>query len=429
MISIDLIKNDPERVERAIEKRGMKIDFSNLLKMDSERRTILSEVDELKAKRNNESAKVPMLKKEGKDCSAIFAEMKELGEKIEELDGKVAELETKIFEFLAPIPNLVDEDVVAGGKEANVELRSFGKKPEFSFTPRSHIDLCKINGFIDYERGAKIAGNGSWVYTGEGAELEWAILNFFVSEHLADGYKFMLPPHMLGYECGFVAGQFPKFDGEVYWLDEKSKTGRFLLPTAETPLANLYRGEIIPEDQLPIKMFAYTPCYRREAGSYRSEERGMIRGHQFNKVEMFQITSPNGSDEAFNELVGKAENLVKKLGLHFRTSKLAAEDVSATMARTYDVEIWIPSMGIYKEVSSASNARDYQARRGNIRFRNNETKKTEFVHTLNASGLATSRLFPAILEQYQNEDGTITVPEVLRPFMRGKTIIGKGVNG
>ena len=428
MISIDLIKTDPERVTRAIEKRGMKIDFSPLLEFDKERRENLVKVDELKAKRNSESAKVPMLKKEGKDCSAIFAEMKELGEEISKLDEKVSELENKIFEFLAPIPNLVDEDIIAGGKEANQELREFGKKPEFPFEPLSHIDICKINGFIDYERGAKIAGNGSWVYTGEGAELEWAILNYFISEHLADGYRFMLPPHMLNYECGFVAGQFPKFDGEVYWLDEKSKTSRFLLPTAETPLANLYRGEIIPQEQLPIKMFAYTPCYRREAGSYRAEERGMIRGHQFNKVEMFQITTKDGSDKAFDELVAKAENLVKKLGLHFRTSKLAAEDVSATMARTYDIEIWIPSMGIYKEVSSASNARDYQARRGNIRYRDSETKKTEYVHTLNASGLATSRLFPAILEQYQNEDGTVRVPEVLQPFMHGKKVIGKGKN-
>ena len=429
MISIDLIKNEPQKVQTAIEKRGIKVDFAPLLQLDKERREVLAKVDELKAKRNAESARVPALKKAGQDCSSIFAEMKALGEEISVLDDKVNEIETKIFEFLAPIPNLVDEDIVAGGKEANEELRLFGEKPNFAFKARSHIDLCKINGLIDYERGAKIAGNGSWVYTGEGAELEWALLNFFVSEHLADGYQFTLPPHMLGYECGFVAGQFPKFDEEVYWLDEKSKTSRFLLPTAETPLASLYRGEIIPEDKLPIKMFAYTPCYRREAGSYRAEERGMIRGHQFNKVEMFQITTPKDSDKAFDELIFKAENIVKKLGLHFRTSKLAAADVSATMARTYDVEIWIPSMGIYKEVSSASNARDYQARRGNIRYRNNETKKTEYVNTLNASGLATSRLFPAILEQYQNEDGTIRVPEVLQPFMRGKTVIGKGING
>lgn len=425
MISIDLIKNETEKVVKAIEKRGMKIDFNPLFDLDKERREILNKVDALKAKRNAESAKVPMLKKEGKDCTSIFEEMKKLGEEISVLDEKLNLIEEQIFNFLAPIPNLVDEDIIAGGKEANVELRSFGEKTKFDFKPLSHIELCKINDFIDYERGAKIAGNGSWVYKGEGAELEWALLNYFISQHLSDGYQFILPPHMLGYECGFVAGQFPKFDGEVYWLDEKSKTSRFLLPTAETPLANLYRNEIIPQQNLPIKMFAYTPCYRREAGSYRAEERGMIRGHQFNKVEMFQITAPEDSDKAFDELVYKAEKLVKDLGLHFRTTKLAAEDVSATMARTYDIEIWIPSMGIYKEVSSASNARDYQARRGNIKYRNSENKKAEFVHTLNASGLATSRLFPALIEQYQNADGTINVPEVLQPFMRGKKVIGK----
>ncbi len=353
--------------------------------------------------------------------------MKKIGEEVKNIEEKLAKIEEEIFNFLAPLPNIVDEDIVAGGKEKNKEIRVFGEKKTFNFKPLSHIDLCKINNFIDYERGVKIGGNGNWIYTGEGAELEWALLNFFISDHLSDGYQFILPPHMLGYECGYVAGQFPKFDEEVYWIDQKSKDSRFLLPTAETSLANMYRNEIIPEEKLPIKMFAYTPCYRREAGSYRSEERGMIRGHQFNKVEMFQITKPENSDTAFNELLSKAENLVKKLGLHFRISKLAAEDVSASMARTYDIEVWIPSLGIYKEVSSVSNARDYQARRGNIRFRNNETKKTEFTHTLNASGLATSRIFPSLLEHYQNEDGTIRVPEVLIPFMRGKTVIGIGV--
>ncbi len=428
MISLDLIKNNPEKVVTALKKRAIEFDLSKFYDLDKKRKELLYQADELKKIRNEESSKVPQLKKQGIDCSEIINNMKEIGDKISQLDKEIEIIEKNIFDLISPLPNLVDEDIVAGGKEANTEIRKFGEKPNFNFTPLSHIDLCKINNFIDYERGAKISGNGSWIYTGEGAELEWALLNFFISEHLADGYNFILPPHMLGYECGFVAGQFPKFDDEVYWLDEKSQTSKFLLPTAETPLANIYRNEILSEEILPIKMFAYTPCYRREAGSYRSEERGMIRGHQFNKVEMFQITKPEDSDKAFEELVNKAENLVKKLGLHFRTTKLAAQDVSATMARTYDVEIWIPSMEIYKEISSASNARDYQARRGNIKYRDSKTKKAEYVNTLNASGLATSRLFPALLEQYQNEDGTINVPEVLQPFMRGKTIIGKGKN-
>ena len=270
---------------------------------------------------------------------------------------------------------------------------------------------------IDYERGAKLAGAGSWVYRGWGARLEWALLNFFIEEHIVDGYEFVLPPHMLNYECGYTAGQFPKFGAEVYKIaNPTSEVAKFMLPTAETALVNLHRDEILTLDELPRKYIAYTPCYRREAGSYRSEERGMIRGHQFNKVEMVQYTTEEGSDAAFEELVGKAERLVKKLGLHHRVSKLAAGDVSFSMARTYDIEVWIPSMGIYKEVSSASNAHDYQARRGNIRYRG-EDKKLHFAHTLNASGLATSRVIPAIVEQYQNADGSVTVPEVLRKYL------------
>ncbi len=250
-----------------------------------------------------------------------------------------------------------------------------------------------------------------------GARLEWALLNFFIEEHLRDGYELVLPPHMLNYECGYTSGQFPKFLDEVYWIQNPTGADRkFLLPTAETALVSLHRDEILSADELPKKYIAYTPCYRREAGSYRSEERGMIRGHQFNKVEMVQYTKPEDSDRAFDELVGKAERLVRELGLHYRLSRLAAGDCSFSMARTYDIEVWIPSMGIYKEVSSASNARDYQARRGNIRYRA-EDGRPRYVHTLNASGLATSRVFPAIVEQCQNADGSVTVPEVLRKYV------------
>lgn len=310
-----------------------------------------------------------------------------------------------------------DEDLVAGGKENNAVIKLSGKKPEFGFEPKNHVDLCTKLNLIDYDRGVKLSGGGFWLYRGKGAVLEWALLNFFVNEHLADGYEFILPPHQLGYNCGLGSGQFPKFLDEVYWLEGEDKTkNRFMLPTAETALVNMYSGEIIPESALPMKFFAYTPCYRKEAGSYRAEERGMIRGHQFNKVEMVQITSPEQSEAAFEELVNKAASLVEKLGLHFRISKLAAGDCSASMARTYDIEIWIPSMGIYKEVSSVSNAKDYQARRNNTKYRVAETGKTAYVHTLNGSGLATSRVVPAIVEQYQNEDGSVTVPEVLRKY-------------
>ena len=349
--------------------------------------------------------------------------MKELSARIKEEDAALTALEEKQKELLLCLPNLPDPDLESGGKENNKPVRVFGEQPQFDFPLKNHVELCESLGLIDYERGAKIAGNGSWIYRGLGARMEWALLNFFVNEHLNDGYELILPPHMLGYECGYVAGQFPKFEDEVYWIQNPTSSDRrFMLPTAETALVNLHRGEILTEADLPRKYIAYTPCYRREAGSYRAEERGMIRGHQFNKVEMVQYTAPEASDEAFAELVGKAERLVQELGLHYRLSKLAAGDCSFSMARTYDIEVWIPSMGIYKEVSSASNARDYQARRGNVKVRGADGK-LRLAHTLNASGLATSRVMPAIVEQYQNADGSVTVPEVLRPYMGGVEVI------
>ncbi len=425
MISIDLIKNDTEYVIKALEKKGCTADFTEVLTLDTNRRKLIQEVENLKSQKNKVSSQIPALKKEGKDTTAIFEEMKTLGNKVEELDNKVAEIDNKIWNILSVLPNLPDDDLLGGGKENNKVLRQVNKKPEFNFKPKSHYDLCVDLGLIDYDRGVKLAGNGCWIYRGVGAMLEWALLNYFIEQHIKDGYEFILPPHMLNYDCGYGAGQFPKFSDEVYWIDNKDEKSKFLLPTAETALVNLYKGEIIPQEKLPMKFFAYTPCYRREAGSYRQEERGMIRGHQFNKVEMVQITTPEQSANAFEELVGKAEQLVKDLGLHYQVSKLAAGDCSASMKRTYDIEIWIPSMEIYKEVSSASNAGDYQARRNNTKFRNKETKKTEYVHTLNASGLATSRLIPAIVEQCQNEDGSITIPEPLRKFMGGMQVIKK----
>lgn len=425
MLSIELIKNETQKVKDLLEKKGCKVDFSEVLTYDEERRKTIQQVEELKAKKNKVSSMIPQYKKEGKDTSSIFEDMKLLGSKIEELDKTVEDYDKKIKDFIVVLPNLPDEDLLPGGKENNKVIRTGNKKPEFSFKIKNHVDLCTELNLIDYDRGVKLAGNGAWIYRGVGARLEWALLNYFIDEHLNDGYEFILPPHMLNYDCGFGAGQFPKFSDEVYWIDKKDEKSKFLLPTAETALVNMYKGEIIPESNLPMKFFAYTPCYRREAGSYRQEERGMIRGHQFNKIEMVQYTTPENSSKAFEELVSKAENLVKKLGLHYQVSKLAAGDCSASMRRTYDIEVWIPSMGIYKEVSSASNAGDYQARRNNTKYRKNDTKKTEYVHTLNASGLATSRLLPAIVEQFQNEDGSVTIPEILRKYMGGMTVIKK----
>ncbi|MBR6737240.1 MAG: serine--tRNA ligase [Clostridia bacterium] len=425
MLDIKLILENPEYVKASLKKKGYDVDFSEVIALDEKRRALQKEIDSLKAERNKVSAQIPMLKKQGQDVQPIFTAMRELGDKIANGDAEMNKLSQEVFEFLAVLPNMPDDDLKAGEKEANEVVKVYGKMPKFNFKIQNHVDLCVKNGLIDYERGVKLAGNGFWAYRGDGARLEWALLNFFISEHLSDGYEFILPPHQLSYNCGFGAGQFPKFSDEVYWLDvdEDRKKNRFMLPTAETALVNLYAGEIVEEDKLPFKFFAYTPCYRKEAGSARAEERGMIRGHQFNKVEMVQYTTPEQSDKAFEELVNKACSLMDKLGLHFRLSKLAAGDCSASMARTYDVEVWIPSMGIFKEVSSVSNARDYQARRNNTKYRNKETGKPQYLHTLNGSGLATSRVFPALIEQYQNEDGSITVPEVLRPFMNGQTVI------
>lgn len=418
MIDINLIRENPEKVKASLKKKMWDTDFTELLNWDKQRKGIMVLVEANKAEINRLSSLVPIKKKNNEDVSEIFAKVKSINGNNKENEEKLKELETKIYNFLAELPNIPDDDLLPGEKENNKPIRYFKEKPVFNFKMKDHVELATSLGLVDYDRGAKIAGRGSWVYTNLGARLEWALLNFFISEHLKDGYTFILPPHLLNYESGFVAGQFPKFKEDVFWL-ENTEPKRFLLPTAETALVNLHRNEILNEDDLPKKYFAYTPCYRKEAGSYRSEERGMIRGYQFDKVEMVQYTKPEDSDKAFEELVNKACSLVEKLGLHFRVSKLAAGDISHSMARTYDIEVYLPSIDIYKEVSSASNARDYQARRGMIRYKDKQSGKNRYVHTLNASGLATSRIFPAILEQYQQEDGSVLVPEVLQPFMGG----------
>jgi len=424
MIDLNLIRGNPDKVKEALAKKLYEVDFTELLEWDNKRRKLIFETDNLKSKKNKVSAQIPILKKQGSDVQPIMDEMKQISEEIKKNDAEISELDTKIFDFVAALPNLPDDDVVAGGKENNKVVSTFGSKPEFDFEPKNHVDLAESLDLIDYKRGAKIGGSGFWLYTRTGAMLEWALLNYFMEEHMKDGYEFIIPPHILTYQCGFTAGQFPKFKDDVFQIKGQEGKGyeQFLLPTAETALVNLHRDEILEESELPRKYFAYTPCYRKEAGSYRAEERGMVRGHQFNKVEMVQYTLPEESDKALEELVAKAERLVKGLGLHYRVTKLAAADCSASMAKTYDIEVWIPSMNEYKEVSSASNARDYQARRGNMKFRRNETKKTEYLHTLNASGLATSRIFPAILEQFQQKDGSVVVPEVLRKWV-GKDVI------
>ena len=419
MLDIKYIKENPDEVIARLAKKGKdaKEEIGKILELDAQRRALIGETEALKAEQNKLSKMVPQYKKEGKDPAELFAKVKASKERTAQIDKELKEVEIQFTSYMLGLPNLPDNDLKEGGKENNEPLYYYGEPRKFDFEPKNHVDLCTNLGLIDYDRGTKLSGSGFWVYRGMGARLEWALLNYFIDTHLNDGYELILPPHMLEYECGVTAGQFPKFADEVYKIENPTDNRmRYMLPTAEAALASLYRNEILTEADLPKKLVSYTPCFRREAGSYRSDERGMVRGHQFNKVEMFQYTLPEQSDAAFEELVTKAENLVKGLGFHFRTVKLAAEDCSASMARTYDIEIQIPSMNGYKEVSSVSNARDYQARRGNMRVRRADGK-IEFLHTLNGSGLATSRILPALVEQGQLADGSIVIPEVLRKYI------------
>lgn len=421
MIDVKLILEKPEYVKEALAKKLWDFDPKPVIELSAKRLDLLKSVEANKAEQNRLSASVPALKKAGEDVKPVFAKVKELGSQNKAAEEELAKVEGQIKAILEELPNLPDDDLAAGSKENNHPIYHYGEERNFGFTPKNHVELCESLGLIDYKRAAKISGTGTWVYTNLGARLEWALLNYFIENHLQDGYEMILPPHLLNYDSGYTAGQFPKFQNEVFWL-EGSEPRKFLLPTAETALVNLHRNEILSLSELPRKYFAYTPCYRKEAGSYRTEERGMIRGYQFNKVEMVQYTTQEGSDAAFEEMVEKAKRLVEGLGLTYQIDKLAAGDCSHSMARTYDIEVWIPSMGIYKEVSSVSNARDYQARRGMIRYKD-ENGKTKFCHTLNGSGLATSRVFPAIVEQFQQADGSVIVPEVLRKYLGGLEVL------
>ena len=430
MIDIKDIRENPEKVRELYARKEVDAtaDIDRILELDIKRRETITATEQSKAEQNRVTKQIPAMKKNGEDTTEVFAQMNTLKEKIRVADSELHDIEAEYNLLMAGLPNLPDEDLKPGGKENNEPIRYFGESHTFDFEPKHHVDLCTDLGLIDYERGTKLAGSGFWVYRGIGARLEWALLNYFLDTHIADGYELILVPHMLEYECGFTAGQFPKFADEVYKIENPTdERVHYMLPTAEAALASLHRNEILSEAEMPKKYISYTPCFRREAGSYRSDERGMVRGHQFNKVEMFQFAKPEDSDAAFEELVGKAEALVKGLGFHFRTVKLAAGDCSASMARTYDIEIQIPSMDGYKEVSSVSNAREYQARRGMMRFRREETGALEYVHTLNGSGLATSRILPALVEQNQQKDGSVVIPEVLRKYLGGLEVITPNV--
>ncbi|MDD3301674.1 MAG: serine--tRNA ligase [Patescibacteria group bacterium] len=406
MLDLKLIKEETEKVRTALLKRMSpeKLDLESIIKLDDERRVILQSMEEKKGERNKSSKEKPN--------TETIARMKALGEEIKLEEEKLNKIEEELKEKISALPNLPADDVVAGDKENNEVVYTFGEKPKFNFEPKDHVELATELGLIDYSRAAKMSGSGFWIYKGAGAQLEWAILNYFTEHHNQRNYTFILPPYLLNEASAYASGHLPKFREDLFWTEDKL----CLNATSEMMLNNYHRDEILPAEELPLKYYAYSACFRREAGSYRKEERGMIRGHQFNKMEMFQFTKPENSWPAFDELLDSARELLEGLGLHFQISKLAAGDCSSAMAKTVDLEVWIPSMEIYKEVSSVSNALDYQARRSNIRFKN-AAGKNEFVHTLNGSGLATSRLFPAILEQFQTAEGTVRIPEALHKYL------------
>ncbi|MFC4150493.1 serine--tRNA ligase [Micromonospora mangrovi] len=416
MLDMELIRKDREAVATALAKRLDPAEVNRALdeiqRLDQERRALISGIDAERQRRKAESRAYAQAKRAGTapEPSAPEAERKQLAE----LESQLDEVQSRLREAMSELPNLPAEDVVPGGKEANRVVRTFGEPPAIAQV-RDHVELSRSLGLVDHERGVKLGGSGFWMYTGIGAQLEWALVNWLIEQNVKAGYEFLLPPHLLLDTAGFAAGQFPKFYDDVYHLDrESAPRGQFLLPTSETAILGAYQDEILETAKLPLKRFAYTPCYRREAAGSHSDERGTVRGHQFNKVEIFQFTLPEQADAALEAMVGHVEGLVEQLGLHFQTSLLAAGDASASMKKTLDIEVWMPSTGKYKEVSSVSWAGDYQARRAAIRYREPGGKQTRFVHTLNGSALATSRLFPAIVEQFQQPDGSVLVPEVLR---------------
>ncbi|WP_019900958.1 serine--tRNA ligase [Salinispora arenicola] len=416
MLDMELIRKDRDAVASALAKRLDPAEVTRALdelqQLDQQRRSLITEIDGERQRRKAEARAYAEAKRAGREpeVPASEAGRRQLAELETELDGVQAQLRLRMSE----LPNLPADDVAPGGKEANRVVKTFGEPPAIEKV-RDHVELSRLLGLVDHERGVKLGGSGFWMYTGLGARLEWALVNWLVDQNVAAGYEFLLPPHLLLDSAGFAAGQFPKFHDDVYHLDRQSAPrGQFLLPTAETAILGAYQDEILDTAKLPLKVFAYTPCYRREAAGSHSDERGTVRGHQFNKVEIFQFTLPEQADAALEAMVAHAEGLVERLGLHYQRSLLAAGDASAAMRKTLDIEVWMPSTGKYKEVSSVSWGGDYQARRAAIRYREPGGKQTRFVHTLNGSALATSRLFPAILEQFQQPDGSVLVPEVLR---------------
>ncbi len=424
MLDIKLIRSNPDLIRAALKRRHSNLDISPLLDLDKERREIIFEVEGLKAKQNEDSKKIPALKKEGIDTSDIFAEMKEISNKIKDLDAKVSEIDAKIQQMVLSIPNIPNEKVPDGLDDtANEEIRKFGTPREFEFEPKAHWDIGENLGILDFATAAKISGARFTVYKGAGARLERSIINFFLDTHTTQsGYTEVLTPFMVNRDSMTGTGQLPKFEEDAFRV---ANNDYFLIPTAEVPVTNMYRQDILDGSKLPIRHVAYSACFRAEAGSAGRDTRGLIRQHQFNKVELVKFSRPEDSYEQLEDLTRNAEKVLQLLGLPYRVVRLCAGDLGFSSAMTYDIEVWMPSYGRYVEISSCSNFEDYQARRANIKFKDNPKDKAQFVHTLNGSGVAIGRTVAAILENYQNDDGSVTIPEVLVPYMGGAEKIEK----
>ena len=425
MLDLKKIRNNQEEIKKALNDRGENFDVSvidEVVELDKRRRDILIEVEELKKKRNTDSIKIPMYKKEGKDVTEIMTEMKLLSDRIKEFDIELNEIDEKIKYIMLRIPNIPHPEVPTGETdEDNVEVKKFGEPRKFEFEPKEHWTIGNERNILDFEAGGKITGSRFTVYKGLGARLERAIISFFLDKHVDEnGYTEILPPYMVNRTSMIGTGQLPKFEEDAFKV---TNTDYFLIPTAEVPVTNLYRDETIEGDKLPIKHAAYSACFRSEAGSAGRDTRGLVRQHQFNKVELVKFVKPEDSYKELESLVQDAESVLQALNLPYRIVKICKGDLGFTAAFKYDIEVWMPSYNRYVEISSCSNFEDFQARRANIKYKEDIKSKPNFVHTLNGSGVAIGRCLAAILENYQNEDGTVTIPEVLVPYMGGKTII------
>jgi len=419
VLDVKLLRNEFEKVEKALLDRGASLDLiANFPALDTRRRDLIQETEQLKSRRNTVSQDVAKLKRTGGDAESLILEMREVGDRIKELDDELRELDVQVIELTQAIPNIPSDSVPVGkSEEDNVELRKNGEVPSFDFEPKPHWELAQSLGILDFERAAKVTGSRFTFYRGLGARLERALISFMMDLHSdKHGYEEVLPPYIVNRDSLIGTGQLPKFEEDLFKI---SDSDYFLIPTAEVPVTNLHREEILPVEELPKYFVAYSSCFRSEAGSAGRDTRGLIRQHQFNKVELIKLTKPEDSYEELEKMTANAEKVLQLLGLPYRVLTLCTGDMGFTAAKTYDLEVWLPSAGTYREISSCSNVEDFQARRAGIRFRRDTKSKPEFVHTLNGSGLAVGRTFAAIIENFQQADGSVTIPEVLRPYMGG----------